>query len=98
VQRSRSRALWSVRSDSYERDKGRIRTYIYIRGAEDSKRRKGNRHGNRPPVSRGGESSSPKEAPQESTVAGGFQKLTFWSSWISFAPTISRLTRARLDT
>jgi len=53
-----------VRSDSYERDRGRIRIYKYSRKAEDSKRRKGDRHSDRPPVSGGWESSSSKEAPQ----------------------------------
>jgi hypothetical protein len=71
-------------------DRGRLRTYKYGRRAEDSKRRKGDRYSDRPPVSGGGESLSPKVSPR------GFQELMFWSSWSSFAPIISRLARARL--
>jgi hypothetical protein len=44
---------------------------MYVRGAKDSKRRTGDRHGNRPPVSGGG----PKEAPRESTVGKRIRRV-----------------------
>jgi len=65
-----------MRSNSCERDRGRIRVYKYGRRAEGSKRRKGDYYSGQAPVSGGGLLRSPKEAPQESMVIGGFQELS----------------------